>query len=150
LPTVVAALTAHVQTRSVVEADPASALQLAQRFGPYAYDAYLMAWAPPHTNHCRSSVRVSANDDAKAKAMLGSKKQLTGYPDRFDPNITMHEPQLLPFEGDYQGIGAFQKVHPPVEAHYEFTTWECHSRFAGASSLTSGSISTFAEERSHG
>jgi hypothetical protein len=65
-------------------------------------------------------------DDNKAfiKEMLGSKKQLTDYPDRFDANITMHEPQMLPFGGDYRGIGDFQKFYPAVRSYYDFSTWE--------------------------
>jgi hypothetical protein len=70
--------------------------------------------------------RMTTTDDNKAfiKEMLGSKKQLTDYPDRFDPKITMHEPQLLPFGGDYQGIDAFQKFYPQVRSYYDFSTWQ--------------------------
>jgi hypothetical protein len=65
-------------------------------------------------------------DDNKAfiKEMLGSKKQLTDYPDRFDPALTMHEPLMLPFGGDYRGIGDFQKFYPLVRTYYDFSTWE--------------------------
>lgn len=61
---------------------------------------------------------------AFVKDMLGSKKRLTDYPDRFDPNITMHEPWMLPFGGDYQGIRAFNEFYPKVRNYYDFSTWE--------------------------
>jgi hypothetical protein len=69
---------------------------------------------------------MTTTDDNKAfiREMLGSKRQLTDYPDRFDPRISMHEPQMLPFGGDYQGIDAFQKFYPEVRAYYDFSTWE--------------------------
>jgi hypothetical protein len=74
---------------------------------------------------CRGH-RMTTTDDNKAfiREMLGSKRQLTDYPDRFDPRISMHEPQMLPFGGDYQGIDAFQKFYPEVRAYYDFSTWE--------------------------
>jgi len=70
--------------------------------------------------------RMTTTDENKAfiRVMLGSKKQLTDYPDRFDRTITMHEPQMLPFGGDYQGIEAFQKFYPAVRKYYDFSTWE--------------------------
>lgn len=69
---------------------------------------------------------MTTTDDNKAfiKDMLGSKKQLTDYPDRFDPALTMHEPQMLPFGGDYRGIADFQKFYPRVRTYYDFSTWE--------------------------
>jgi hypothetical protein len=69
---------------------------------------------------------MTTTEDNKAfiREMLGSKKQLTEYPDRFDPNLTMHEPQLLPFGGDYRGVDAFRKFYPAVRAYYDFSTWE--------------------------
>jgi hypothetical protein len=71
-------------------------------------------------------VAVTTTDDNKAfiKEMLGSKKQLTDYPDRFDPALTMHEPLMLPFGGDYRGIADFQKFYPRVRTYYDFSTWE--------------------------
>ena len=65
-------------------------------------------------------------DENKAfiKEMLGLKKQLTDYPDRFDPAIVMHEPLMLPFGGDYQGISDFQRFYPQVRNYYDFSTWE--------------------------
>jgi len=69
---------------------------------------------------------MATTDENKAfvKEMLGLKKQLTDYPDRFDPKIRMHEPQMLPFGGDYQGLADFQKFYPEVRAYYDFSTWE--------------------------
>jgi hypothetical protein len=65
-------------------------------------------------------------DENKAfiKEMLGLKKQLTDYPDRFDPQITMHEPRMLPFGGDYRGVDDFRKFYPGVRKYYDFSTWE--------------------------
>jgi hypothetical protein len=69
---------------------------------------------------------MTTTDENKAfvKEMLGLKRQLTDYPDRFDPKITMHEPKMLPFGGDYQGLVDFQKFYPEVRAFYDFSTWE--------------------------
>jgi len=69
---------------------------------------------------------MTSTDDNKAfiKEMLGSKKQLTDYPDRFDPTITMHEPRMLPFGGDYQGVEEFKTFYPKVRSYYDFSTWE--------------------------
>jgi hypothetical protein len=69
---------------------------------------------------------MTTTDENKAfiQAMLGLKKQLTDYPDRFDPAIAMHEPQMLPFGGDYRGVDDFQKFYPAVRSYYDFSTWE--------------------------
>jgi hypothetical protein len=69
---------------------------------------------------------MTTTDENKAfiKEMLGLKKQLTDYPDRFDPAIEMHEPLMLPFGGDYQGVSDFQKFYPEVRNYYDFSTWE--------------------------
>jgi len=74
---------------------------------------------------CRKP-RMTTTDDNKAfiREMLGSKKQLTDYPNRFDRDITMHEPQMLPFGGDYRGVEAFQRFYPAVRNYYDFSTWE--------------------------
>lgn len=71
-----------------------------------------------------SSMTTTDENKAFVKEMLGSKKPLTDYPDRFDPDITMHEPQMLPFGGDYQGIHAFNEFYPEVRNYYDFSTWE--------------------------
>ena len=70
------------------------------------------------------SMTTAEENIAFVKDMLGSKKRLTDYPDRFDPNITMHEPQMLPFGGDYQGIRAFNEFYPEVRNYCDFSTWE--------------------------
>lgn len=69
---------------------------------------------------------MSTTDENKAfiREMLGTKKQLTDYPDRFDPKITMHEPAMLSFGGDYQGIADFQRFYPEVRSYYDFSSWE--------------------------
>jgi hypothetical protein len=69
---------------------------------------------------------MSTTDENKAfiREMLGLKKQLTDYPDRFDPAITMHEPRMLPFGGDYQGVADLEKFYPEVRNYYDFSTWE--------------------------
>jgi hypothetical protein len=67
---------------------------------------------------------ITEDNKAFIREMLGSKKRLTDYPDRFDPNITMHEPQMLPFGGDYRGIDDFQNFYPAVRNYYDFATWE--------------------------
>jgi hypothetical protein len=61
---------------------------------------------------------------AFVKEMLGLKRQLTDYPDRFDAAIAMHEPQMLPFGGDYIGIEDFKTFYPAVRKYYDFSTWE--------------------------
>ena len=68
---------------------------------------------------------MTVTDDNKAfiEEMLGLKKQLTDYPDRFDPGITMHEPHMLPFGGDYRGIDEFRNFYPAVRRYYDFSTW---------------------------
>jgi len=69
-------------------------------------------------------VKEAVDNAAFIKEMLGLKKQLTDYPDRFDPNIAMHEPQMLPFGGDYVGIEEFKTFYPAVRKYYDFSTWE--------------------------
>jgi len=74
---------------------------------------------------CRET-HMSTTDDNKAfiREMLGSKKQLSDYPDRFDPKIAMHEPGMLPFGGDYHGLTEFETFYPKVRSYYDFSTWE--------------------------
>lgn len=69
---------------------------------------------------------MTKTDDNKAfiKEMLGSKKELTDYPARFDEKISVHEPEFLPFGGDYRGVDAFRKFYPQVRSYYDFSTWE--------------------------
>jgi hypothetical protein len=70
--------------------------------------------------------RMNTTEQNKAfiKDMLGSKKQLDDYPGRFDPNLVMHEPDILPFGGDYRGIDEFRTFYPKVRSYYDFSTWE--------------------------
>jgi hypothetical protein len=83
------------------------------------------------TGACRepsmtATTATTATEDNKAfiKEMLSSKKELTDYPDRFDPKLTMHEPRMLPFGGDYQGVDEFRSFYPKVRNYYDFSTWE--------------------------
>jgi len=74
---------------------------------------------------CREASMTSTDDNkAFVKEMLSSKRQLTDYPDRFDPKLTMHEPRMLPFGGDYQGVDEFKSFYPKVRSYYDFSTWE--------------------------
>lgn len=57
-------------------------------------------------------------------AMLGEKKRLEDFPDRFDPNLLMHEPISLPFGGTYRGLGEFQHFYPKVRDFYDFERFE--------------------------
>jgi uncharacterized protein YndB with AHSA1/START domain len=77
------------------------------------------------TGACQEASMTSTDENkAFIKEMLGSKKQLTDYPDRFDPRLTMHEPRMLPFGGDYQGVDEFRSFYPKVRSYYDFSTWE--------------------------
>jgi len=56
--------------------------------------------------------------------MLGEKKRLEDFPDRFEPNLVMHEPAMLPFGGTYRGLQEFQAFYPKVRRYYDFETWQ--------------------------
>lgn len=56
--------------------------------------------------------------------MLGEKKRLEDFPDRFDPNLLMHEPASLPFGGTYRGLAEFQRFYPEVRRFYDFERFE--------------------------
>jgi hypothetical protein len=58
------------------------------------------------------------------REMIGSKKRLEDYPDRFDKNLIMHEPACLPFGGTYIGLEEFQKFYPEVRDFYDFTRFD--------------------------
>jgi hypothetical protein len=57
-------------------------------------------------------------------AMLGEKKRLEDFPDRFNPDLLMHEPISLPFGGTYRGLGEFQRFYPTVRDFYDFERFE--------------------------
>jgi hypothetical protein len=56
--------------------------------------------------------------------MIGQKKRLEDYPDRFDTKLIMHEPASLPFGGTYHGLEEFQKFYPEVRSFYDFNRFE--------------------------
>jgi hypothetical protein len=56
--------------------------------------------------------------------MLSEKKRLEDFPDRFDPNLVMYEPAMLPFGGTYRGLEQFQRFYPDVRRYYDFATWQ--------------------------
>ena len=70
--------------------------------------------------------RMTSTESNKAfiAKMLGEKKQLEDFPDRFEPNLVMHEPAMLPFGGTYQGLQEFQTFYPNVRRYYDFGTWQ--------------------------
>jgi hypothetical protein len=55
--------------------------------------------------------------------MLGQKKRLEDYPDKFDTGLVMHESASLPFGGTYHGLGEFQQFYPEVRRFYDFETF---------------------------
>jgi hypothetical protein len=56
--------------------------------------------------------------------MIGTKKRLEDYPDRYDPDLVMHEPASLPFGGTYKGLAEFQAFYPTVREFYDFSRFE--------------------------
>ena len=56
--------------------------------------------------------------------MLGDKKRLEDFPDRFTPDLVMIEPASLPFGGTYRGLHEFQRFYPEVRRYYDFDTWK--------------------------
>lgn len=52
---------------------------------------------------------MSNTDENKSfiREMIGQKRRLEDYPDRFDPDLIMHEPACLPFGGTYAGLKEF-------------------------------------------
>jgi hypothetical protein len=69
---------------------------------------------------------MSATETNKAfiREMIGSKRSLEDYPDRYDPALIMHEPASLPFGGTYAGLAQFQKFYPQVRSFYDFSRFE--------------------------
>jgi hypothetical protein len=58
------------------------------------------------------------------REMISTKKRLEDYPDRFDRNLVMHEPAILPFGGTHVGLAEFQKFYPQVRRFYDFSRFE--------------------------
>jgi hypothetical protein len=56
--------------------------------------------------------------------MIGTKKRLEDFPDRYDPELLMHEPASLPFGGTYKGLAEFQAFYPTVREFYDFSRFE--------------------------
>jgi len=69
-------------------------------------------------------VNDTENKKAFIKEMIGTRKRLEDYPDRFDSNLVMHEPASLPFGGTYVGLEQFQKFYPEVRSFYDFSKFE--------------------------
>jgi hypothetical protein len=70
--------------------------------------------------------KMSTTDANKAfiAKMLGEKKRLEDFPDRFSPDLVMIEPAALPFGGTYRGLQQFQRFYPEVRRYYDFDTWK--------------------------
>ena len=66
------------------------------------------------------------------REMIGQKKRLEDYPDRFDDELVMHEPASLPFGGTYHGLREFQKFYPQVRSFYDFTRFDLLGVFGDA------------------
>ena len=56
--------------------------------------------------------------------MIGQKRLLEDYPDRFDADLLMHEPASLPFGGTYRGLEEFKRFYPEVRDFYDFDRFE--------------------------
>ncbi|MEO7688208.1 MAG: nuclear transport factor 2 family protein [Sphingomonas sp.] len=56
--------------------------------------------------------------------MIGAKKRLEDYPERYDPDLLMHEPASLPFGGTYKGLEEFKAFYPAVRDFYDFSQFE--------------------------
>ncbi len=61
---------------------------------------------------------------AFVREMVGSKRSLEDYPDRFDPDLVMREPSTLPFGGTFHGFDEFRRFYPAVRAFYDFDRFE--------------------------
>jgi hypothetical protein len=70
-----------------------------------------------------SEASFTAQNRAFVLEMLDGKKRLEDYPDRVDPDLTVHEPVALPFGGTYTGIAEFTRFYDKVRSFYDFTTW---------------------------
>lgn len=69
-------------------------------------------------------MNVTQENKAFITQMLSEKKRLEDFPDRFDPDLTMHEPASLPFGGTYRGLAEFQRFYPEVRRYYDFERFE--------------------------
>jgi len=58
------------------------------------------------------------------REMISTKRRLEDYPDRFDPDLVMHEPAILPFGGTHAGLESFQTFYPLVRGFYDFSRFE--------------------------
>ena len=58
------------------------------------------------------------------REMIGSKRSLEDYPDRFDPGLVMREPSTLPFGGTFHGSDEFRQFYPAVRAVDDFDRFE--------------------------
>jgi hypothetical protein len=67
---------------------------------------------------------TTESNKALIAKMLGEKKQLEDFPGRFEPDLVMYEPAVLPFGGTYRGLQQFQKFYPEVRRYYDFATWK--------------------------
>jgi hypothetical protein len=69
---------------------------------------------------------MSDTEDNKEfiREMIGLKRRLEDYPDRYDANLIMHEPAYLPFGGTYVGLEEFQKFYPQVRDFYDFSRFD--------------------------
>jgi hypothetical protein len=85
----------------------------------------VFVWMAVLTAACEVN-KMSAADANKAfiTKMLGKKKRLEDFPDRFSPDLVMIEPATLPFGGTYRGLKEFQRFYPDVRRYYDFDTWK--------------------------
>jgi hypothetical protein len=98
--------------------DPALATRATQA-------AVVILWTAVLLLTCEAK-KMSATDVNKAfiAKMLGEKKRLEDFPDRFSPDLVMIEPATLPFGGTYRGLQEFQRFYPEVRRYYDFDTWK--------------------------
>ena len=66
----------------------------------------------------------TAANKAFVEEMIGLKKSLEDYPDRFDSALVMHEPASLPFGGTHVGLESFRQFYPAVRSFYDFDRFE--------------------------
>ncbi len=69
---------------------------------------------------------MSQADENKSfvKEMISSGRTLEDYPDRYDPDLVMHEPASLPFGGTYRGLEEFRRFYRHVRSFYDFKRFE--------------------------